>query len=410
MAKIKVIEKELHATIVKRHRSTGDYCEVIVRYTDPDTGKYRAASQITAVAWNTTDQTRDYVLKEYGEPLISRVDNYLKGIDTSLPEEITFADYMDKWLKWREDKLFRIYDKIAETTLNSNKSAVAVIKPYFIKHPILLHRLREEHIEGLIKWLRDKGRDNNYIRIKIDLIDQILERAVKDKYIERNPLKYMDKPRKDKRPEKEYLEMEQLRSVLERVKGNDLEPLIMLMVYLGIRIGEALGLTWDNVDFEKNIITICKQCRDLPGDRKYSNRLKRPNSYRSFVMHEDLRNYLLALQEQQAKDREYCGNSYREPAINVVVRKWNGWNLSKNQWREKFRKFMARQTDLPYITPHGLRHSFNASLQHKGVPLEIRSMLVGDALRTVATSYNHPSEQIKNEALLQYGDDLKRKN
>ena len=44
--------------------------------------------------------------------------------------------------------------------------------------------------------------------------------------------------------------------LLKICKGTDLELPIHLASGLGLRISEILGLTWDNVDFNENTITI----------------------------------------------------------------------------------------------------------------------------------------------------------
>ena len=305
MAKIKTIQKQLHPTVVKRKRDNGYFCELIVRYKDPDTGKFKTMSQITPIAWNDTDVTKDFVKMKYGSDLIAKVEKKLSGEKEIEKPDITFAEYMDIWLNWREDNLFRLKDQLSEETVRNNRNNIAVIKPYFVKNPILLSRLKERHIDDFMKYLKDKGKSNNYIRIKVDVIDQILRRAVKEKYIGSNPMEHVDKPRREKRPEKAYLTVEQLRLLLERVRGNDIEPFVYVMVYLGLRISEALGLTWDDVDFEKNTIKIRRSRRELPESGRYSERLKTDNSYETMRLPAGLKNYLLELKEQQEKDKEY---------------------------------------------------------------------------------------------------------
>lgn len=395
MAKIKERLHELHPTVVKRHRKDGDYCEIIVRFFDPDQGKYRTVSQRTDIIWNETAIVHDKVKEQYGRRLKSKVEAILSGEAPDKKEDITFADYMDLWLQYREEVEYKLNDTISEDTLLQNKSAVAVIQPYFIRNPILLSRIREEHIYGFERHLREQGHDNNYIRIKLDKMDQILSRAVKEKYIEKNPFDYIDKPRRDQPEEQPYLTVEQLKTLLERVKGHDIEPLVYILVYLGVRIGEALGITWDCVDFNNNNIIIEKQARK----KNATMRLKTKRSYRKLKMPSALRDYLLDLKEQPAKDREFCGNCYREPEIDVVVRKWNGWNLQKNQWRAKFRKFMSRQLDLPYITPKGLCKSFNVAQQEADISDIIRAKNMGHTVDVNNKYYSDVRDEKAAEAM-----------
>lgn len=52
----------------------------------------------------------------------------------------------------------------------------------------------------------------------------------------------------------EFLERISLKPLIERYL-----PLLAILLYTGIRISEALGLTWDNVDFQRRTITINHQ-------------------------------------------------------------------------------------------------------------------------------------------------------
>lgn len=411
MAKIKVIEHHLHPTVVRRHRPEGDRCELIVRFKDPDTGRYRTASQITDIAWTGSAQTRDYAISVYGHDLIKRVEAILSG-DIETPKDLSIIDYFGMWIRWREDICYHLRSDIKITTLRSNQYALNAIRPYFIKHPILLRRIRERHIEDFMSWMKDNGQSNNYIRDKISFLSLILDRAVKESYLESNPIKKIDRPRKDKTPEKVFYSADQLRLLLERAQGQEVEPLVYILVYCGCRIGEAIGLTWDCVDFDNSIIHIHQQVVDeiSPNKADRYTTPKTDHSYRTLYMPAGMRDYLLQLRERQEQDRAYCGNSYREPSHDIIVRKWNGWELTKNQWRKKFQTFIEKQYDLPYITPHCLRHTFNSVLLDAKVPNKVRAALTGDTESVLHSTYDHVFESAKKAAMDTYDELIRGKD
>ena len=230
----------------------------------------------------------------------------------------------------------------------------------------------------------------------------VYENTYKQGYINSNPLIGLDKIRAKRRPEKVCLSVEQLRILLERVRGNELEPLVYIMVYLGVRIGEACGITWDNVDFDDNTITIEKQmishARTSPENVRYGS-LKTDHSYRTLYMPNDLKIYLLQLREQQEQDRLFCGNSYVEPSLDVVVRKWNGRDISKETWRQRFDTFIKHQPDLPRITPHSLRHSFNSVLANADISEVIREKNMGTSGRVLRDTYTHADDKAVKGAM-----------
>jgi integrase len=49
------------------------------------------------------------------------------------------------------------------------------------------------------------------------------------------------------------------RSFLEVAKGDPLYPAFMLLLVYGLRLGEALGLRWHDVDEADNEVRICQQ-------------------------------------------------------------------------------------------------------------------------------------------------------
>lgn len=58
--------------------------------------------------------------------------------------------------------------------------------------------------------------------------------------------------------EKRILTQREIDILLEASRNNRLYPIFIVALNTGMRIGEILGLTWDCVDFEKNIIFVKK--------------------------------------------------------------------------------------------------------------------------------------------------------
>ena len=70
---------------------------------------------------------------------------------------------------------------------------------------------------------------------------------------------------RSKREEQQELEFSNEDAVLllREVKGKPAEIIFQLQMLHGLRIGEALGLTWENVDLQKNTITVNQQLQDI---------------------------------------------------------------------------------------------------------------------------------------------------
>jgi integrase len=52
------------------------------------------------------------------------------------------------------------------------------------------------------------------------------------------------------------LSPEQARAFLDAAKGERLGALYTVALSLGLRMGEALGLRWQDIDFERRVLTV----------------------------------------------------------------------------------------------------------------------------------------------------------
>ena len=55
------------------------------------------------------------------------------------------------------------------------------------------------------------------------------------------------------------LDAPEQRKLLDAIKGEEYEDLIIVDLFTSLRSGELIGLTWDCIDFDKGIISIKKQ-------------------------------------------------------------------------------------------------------------------------------------------------------
>jgi integrase len=74
-----------------------------------------------------------------------------------------------------------------------------------------------------------------------------------------------------------YLMPDELQRLISNCQDH-LRPIVILLAHTGMRKGEALGLTWNQVDFEKGIITLMdtknNECRHVPMDETVKSTLR----------------------------------------------------------------------------------------------------------------------------------------
>jgi len=164
------------------------------------------------------------------------------------PTKLTVGQWLDSWHK---------------EYLGGVKASTAYIYGNNIKHhikpslgAIRLADLRPHHVQHFVNGLT--GLSASSVRLAYKVLHMALEKAVSLEYIPKNPAARCELP-KAEAPEISPLTDEQASALLAAAKGRDIEHLVTVALFTGLRLSELLGLTWSAVDFEKGTINVNKQ-------------------------------------------------------------------------------------------------------------------------------------------------------
>lgn len=311
-----------------------------------------------------------------------------------VPSDILFCDYVENWLE--QTKL-----KIDVITYQGYKNVVyAHIVPYFKEVNIPLNKLRREHIQKYINEKYEHGRVDGKgglsarsIKIHMVIISQTLKEAVKNNLIEANPSEYVTLP-KQKRNEATFYNENQIKNLFEAIKEEPLYPLIYFTVLFGLRRSEVLGLKWDSVDFENNLITI-KHTVVKYTSIVEKDSTKNASSYRSYPLFDNAKEILLELKNKENENRKLFGKEYIE---NKYIFKWdNGQPYRPDFITNKFSKLL-KKNGLPHIRFHDLRHSCASLLVANGFTIKDIQEWLGHAdIQTTANIYAHLDVERKKD-------------
>lgn len=169
----------------------------------------------------------------------------------------TFKDLSEEYYDYKVDivekKTFINYDY--RLKLAMGKIGYAKLQELNVKTlENFYHYLRHTYISA-----RNKPLSTTTIRSYYDIINNMLEYAVKCGYIQENPNTKIDKPKKAKTDIPYYTpeEVEKLISILQ-LEPIKYQAIILLALDLGCRRGELTGLTWEDIDFETGRVQINK--------------------------------------------------------------------------------------------------------------------------------------------------------
>lgn len=217
----------------------------------------------------------------------------------------------------------------------------------------------------------------------------MLSKAVKWGYIPYNPAANAELP-KIRPKEAPHLEEAEARRLLALLHG---EPIkwrapITFDLLSGLRRGELLGLRWEDVNFNAQVITIVETLSYVPERGLYTDTPKNTTSARllrlsrsAFLLLEEYRRW----QEQQ---REKCGTAWRNEDGRVFTGD-DGAPIHPDALTKWFRIFIQK-SGLPKVTVHSLRHSYASLMIADGTPLVVVSKRLGHAqVSTTANIYAH---------------------
>lgn len=231
------------------------------------------------------------------------------------------------------------------------------------------------------------------------LISVILHTAVEWGVIYSNPCDRTKSPKAEEK-EAKYIDEIQAAQLLKLLENEDEthRAFIKLLLFTGMRRGEALGLKWADVDFEKSMLRICRTLQFLPDMGIFEDKTKNKSSEREIKLSQIAVNDLKAHRLAQLEYRFSIGSQWRGTE-DYIFTGAEGLPLRPDSVSSWFAKFMKAHPELPFITLHSLRHT-NATLQlAAGVPITTVSKRLGHSnTATTGRVYAHAIKSADDNA------------
>ena len=188
---------------------------------------------------------------------------------------ITLENWYNEWLE-----LYKI-GKVKDTTIRCYNSAWAYI-PIKTKKKEIKDIELKELIEILNNCKAERQKQNLY-----DLLNMLYKKAVDNDIIEKNLLSRIDKPKHIKN-HGIALDNNQQKILIDYSKEDKNANILIFAMMQGLRRGEILGITWEDIDLNKNTLSINKA---WSGDNKFTT-TKNKQSIRTIPLFEESKKYL----------------------------------------------------------------------------------------------------------------------
>jgi integrase len=226
-----------------------------------------------------------------------------------------------------------------------------------------LSRLTAAHIQSVYAQKLRNGLAPATVRLTHAVLHRALNQAVRFNLIPWNPAGRVDPP-KVSQEEITPLNSEQARVLLDTGKGDRLEALYVISLTVGLRIGEALGLKWSDIDLDTGTLRVNRQLQRYTGkgfvfsEPKHGRRRTVDLPHRAV---EALRSH----RKRQVEEQLRAGARWADNGL--VFPSGHGTPLDARNVANKHFKPVLKRAGLPDIRFHDLRHTCATLLLGRGV-------------------------------------------
>ena len=224
------------------------------------------------------------------------------------------------------------------------------------------------------------------------LLRAMLQKAVYWQMIVSNPAERVQAP-KTKKPKRKYYDDEQSKALISGLMELTEEQFkykvaIILTIFTGVRLGELMGLEWDDINFREGIVSINRSSQYLADKGVFTKVPKTESSIRDVAIPD----FVVSLLEEYKYWYDEQKYQYGELWIdsNRLFVQADGKPMHPSTISKWFEKFVA-QIGLPVINFHGLRHTNATLLIAQNIDVSVVAARLGHAqITTTLNFYVHP--------------------
>lgn len=385
------------------------------RYTDAK-GEVRFVYSWTLTQADRTPKGKkpDKCLRDKEREIAADLQN---EIDTHVARKLTLNAFFDEYISQK-------HELKASTRTNYKYMYNKYVRTDFGKKklPDIKYSDVKKFYNSLI--IEKKFKPNS-MEIIHTILHPIFQTAVRDCYIRLNPtdgvMTEIKKSHNWEKPKRHALTKTQQASFIDYIRGHNVYcrwlPLITVLIGTGCRVGEIVGLRWDDCDFQNGIIEINHNLIYRPDEQTgkccyHITTPKTKQGIREVPMFSDVRRVLTEERIRQMRDGfnqavidGYSGFIFSNRNGNVM----NAHNINRaieriirdfNTEETELAKKECREPELlPHFSVHNLRHTFCNRMCENETNLKIIQEIMGHAdISTTMNIYNEATREQKQQS------------
>lgn len=299
--------------------------------------------------------------------------------------DILFTDYMKQWLE-------KMKLQIRPTTYSGyHDNVYGIIIPYFKPMKLKLREVTPKHIQDFYTKQRQRVKGTTVKSYHAN-IHKAFKDARKLQLIDSNPMECVDPPKKEPYHGQTYT-VEEAQKILALVSDTIFEIPITMMLFYGLRREEAIGLKWQNIDFDNDTFLIAHTVTETKVDGHLQmvkeDLTKNSSSYRSLPLVAPVKELLLEKKQSIQEYRKLFRRSYYREDSDYVCVNEIGELIKPRTLSDNFKRII-RQNKIRNLRLYDCRHTAASIMLKSGVNMKQIQMILGHSdYATTANIYSH---------------------
>ncbi|MBA3025738.1 MAG: site-specific integrase [Sulfurimonas sp.] len=259
-----------------------------------------------------------------------------------------FNHYSSLFLEFKKHELkFSTFDKYTNIVRDR-------LNPFFGEMEV--NQIKPSDVKRWLYAITDVGGKSK--QIFLGVLSGILQEALYDEVIEKNPVRMVRPPKNDKNRIKPFT-ADEVNQIMNLTSNDNYRYYLAIAFYTGMRSGEIIALKKSDIDFEKRIISV-KRTRSRFGESTPKTR----TSIRNIPIIELLMPYISDL--YFTHEHEY-----------LFVTQYNKPYNTTNVFQEKFWKPSLKELGIEYRRPYNARHTYATNMLYNNLvtPVQLAQLL-----------------------------------
>jgi integrase len=326
-------------------------------------------------------RVRKYVSAKTKDDALRKLRALSRDRDDGMPAPAGRTTVEELLRAWFDEEL---RSRVVRTTADNYRSVFEHhVLPALGRKPVASLTLSD--VNRLLVSKLDQGLSPSTVQRIRNVLSQALDYGVRQGIVARNVAALTRGPR-NPRPEGRTLTPEQARTLLVALEGHPHEALFVLMLTTGLRRGEALGLRWEDVDFELGVLRV-RRALKREGGTLVTAEPKTSRSRRAVNLPAPLLDLLHAHRGRQKEAQAQLRPVWIDPGF--VFTSEIGSPFDPRNLNRTFHA-VCRSAGIGRWHPHELRHSVASLMLAQGVPIQVVADVLGHAsIRMTADVYGH---------------------